>query len=114
MTIERLKNCPNCAGILDEAGRCRYCGSKVYDFLTLNFDGSGGSYSGGKTYIRIHTDGKIMLLPILHVGGVTLHIEPQMVTGYGMDGMVHSVRTHTNTIMDLELYCGDMVSMEGE
>lgn len=25
--IERLKNCPNCAGILDDAGRCKYCGS---------------------------------------------------------------------------------------
>lgn len=37
--IEKLKNCPNCAGILDEAGRCKYCGSKVYDFLTLDFGG---------------------------------------------------------------------------
>lgn len=110
--IEKLKNCPNCAGILDEAGRCKYCGSKVYDFLTLNFDGYGGSYSGGKTYIRIQTNGKIILLPILHVGGVSLNIEPQWLTAMDMDGMLHSVVSRTDIKMDLELYCGDMVSAE--
>ena len=35
--INQLKNCPNCAGILNEAGRCTYCVSKVYDFLSINF-----------------------------------------------------------------------------
>lgn len=36
--IERLKNCPNCAGWLDDGGRCNYCGSKVYDFCDINLD----------------------------------------------------------------------------
>lgn len=36
--IERLTNCPNCGGTLNEAGRCEFCGSKVYDFLTIDFN----------------------------------------------------------------------------
>lgn len=110
--IEKLKNCPNCAGILDEAGRCKYCGSKVYDFLTLDFDGMGASASNAKTYIRVRSNGKIMLLPVLYFGGVNFRIEPQVLTWNDMDGKFRSVRTHTDTIMDLELYCGDMVSAE--
>lgn len=31
--IEPLKECPHCAGTLNDAGRCTYCGSKVYDFM---------------------------------------------------------------------------------
>ena len=61
--IERLKNCPNCAGILNEAGRCRYCGSKVYDFLSLDFS-SDREYPTAQSYIRIKTDKKIILAPI--------------------------------------------------
>lgn len=29
--MEKLENCPNCGGILDDLGRCEFCGSKVYD-----------------------------------------------------------------------------------
>ena len=38
--MERLKNCPNCGGILDDEGRCMYCKSKVYDLtgMTINLD----------------------------------------------------------------------------
>ena len=35
---ERLKNCPNCGGILDDAGRCMYCKSKVYDLTDVNIN----------------------------------------------------------------------------
>lgn len=59
MTIEKLNNCPNCDGILDDAGRCIFCGSKVYDFLTLSFDNQ-----GAKTYIRIKVGNKIGILPV--------------------------------------------------
>lgn len=61
--IERLKNCPNCAGILNEAGKCQFCGSKVYDFLSLDFS-SNRAYPTAQTYIRIKTNKGIILAPI--------------------------------------------------
>ena len=67
--IEQLKNCPQCGGILNEAGRCEFCGSKVYDFLSIDF-GPNGKRSA-KTYIRIRTGKQIMLAPIL-VNNVTV------------------------------------------
>lgn len=36
--MEKLKNCPNCGGILDDTGRCMYCKSKVYDLTDINMD----------------------------------------------------------------------------
>ena len=61
--IEKLKNCPNCGGTLNEAGRCSFCGSKVYDFLSINFDHT--YRPSAKTYIRIKSDGKVILAPII-------------------------------------------------
>ena len=72
-TIEKLKNCPNCAGILDEVGRCKYCGSKVYDFLTLNFNGGMGN---AKSYIRIRSGKMIQLIPITYAIGASFKVEP--------------------------------------
>lgn len=34
----KLKNCPNCGGILDDTGRCMYCKSKVYNLTDVNID----------------------------------------------------------------------------
>lgn len=61
--IEKLKNCPNCGGTLNEAGRCSFCGSKVYDFLSINFDHT--YHPSAKTYIRIKSNGKIILAPVI-------------------------------------------------
>lgn len=36
--MKELKNCPNCGGTLDDAGRCMYCKSKVYDFTDVKID----------------------------------------------------------------------------
>lgn len=36
--MQRLKNCPNCGGILDDEGRCMYCKSKVYDLTGMRID----------------------------------------------------------------------------
>lgn len=110
--IEKLKNCPNCAGILDEAGRCKYCGSKVYDFLTLDFDRGYGVATDAKTYIRVKADGKIMLLPIIYVNNASITVEPQYTTYHDEMGTVHAVRGHTYTDMELHFCCGDMVSAE--
>lgn len=37
MGIEKVKNCPNCGGILNDSGCCLFCGSRVYDFADLYF-----------------------------------------------------------------------------
>lgn len=50
---ERLHNCPNCGGTLQDDGRCRFCGSVVYDFLGIDMD------KQAPTYIRMRHNGKI-------------------------------------------------------
>lgn len=59
--MNKLSNCPNCAGILDEFGKCQFCGSKVYDLCDIDVRGACRS----KTYIRILTDNQIILAPIM-------------------------------------------------
>ena len=61
--IDKLTNGPNCGGALNEAGRCRFCGSKVYDFLTIDFNER--NMPSAKTYIRIKNNGKIVLAPVV-------------------------------------------------
>lgn len=57
--IERLKNCPNCAGWLDDGGRCNYCGSKVYDFCDINLD------KQAPKYIRIRHQNKVITARVI-------------------------------------------------
>lgn len=52
--LERLHNCPNCGGTLQDDGKCRFCGSVVYDFLGIDLD------KRTPTYIRTILDGKIV------------------------------------------------------
>ena len=54
-----LKNCPNCGGYLNDNGRCEFCGSKIYDFVNVDFD------KNTKTYIRVKYKGKIVLMPVV-------------------------------------------------
>ena len=61
--IEQLKNCPQCGGTLNEVGRCEFCGSKVYDFLTISFNDR--NMPSAKTYIRLKSNGKIVLAPVI-------------------------------------------------
>ncbi len=60
--IERLKNCPNCAGFLDDFGRCEFCGSKVYDFCDIDVTNRGNR---DRAYIRIKTDKQVILAPVI-------------------------------------------------
>lgn len=57
--IERLKNCPNCAGYLDDSGRCNFCGSKLYDFYDIDV------MSPTKNYLRIKTNKGIITAPVM-------------------------------------------------
>ena len=36
--MEQIHNCPNCGGTLQDDGRCRFCGSKVYDLTDISLD----------------------------------------------------------------------------
>lgn len=62
-TLKYLHNCPNCAGTLNEAGRCIYCGSKIYDFLSINL--SNQEAPSDKTYIRIKIGDDIVVAPFV-------------------------------------------------
>ena len=57
--MEKLHNCPNCGGYLNDSGRCEFCGSKVYDFVNVDFD------DNTKTYIRVRYQGRIVLMPVI-------------------------------------------------
>ena len=61
--MEKLKNCPNCGGLLDEFGSCQFCGSKVYDLCDI--DVRYRSAHKGRTYLRILTDKQIILAPVI-------------------------------------------------
>lgn len=56
--IDRLHNCPNCGGTLQDDGACRFCGSRVYDFVAVDME----DYK--PTYLRIKRDGKITIMPV--------------------------------------------------
>lgn len=72
--IEPLVNCPNCGGSLNEAGRCVFCGSKIYDFMSIDF--SKEKYPTAKAFVRIKDqEGRIILAPVI-VDSVELRIEP--------------------------------------
>ena len=61
--MEKLRNCPNCAGILDDFGKCQYCGSRVYDLCDIDMRGH-GSRGKGRSYIRIKTDKFDVIAPV--------------------------------------------------
>ena len=77
MTIDKLRNCPNCGGYLNDSGRCEFCGSKIYDFVQIDFD------THEKTYIRMRYQGKIITMPVVfHVADITIeHPSYTLITG---------------------------------
>lgn len=65
--MNQLHNCPNCGGYLNDTGRCEFCGSKVYDFVNVDFE------NHSKTYLRIRSNGKIITMPVVfNVGSITV------------------------------------------
>ena len=59
--MEQLTNCPNCGAILDDLGRCKFCGSKVYDFCDIDVS----PINRNRTYIRIKTGKATVIAPIM-------------------------------------------------
>ena len=60
--IEKLKNCPNCGGTLQDDGRCRFCGSKVYDLCDIDLDNH--LQTGAVKYLRIKSNDQIIICPV--------------------------------------------------
>lgn len=56
--IDRLHNCPNCGGTLQDDGACRFCGSKVYDFVGIDLD------NRSRAYVRMKLHGNIIIMPV--------------------------------------------------
>lgn len=57
--IEQLYNCPNCGAILDDTGRCNFCGSKIYDLFDIDVNNNRSN-----KYIRIKTDRGLIIAPV--------------------------------------------------
>ena len=91
MPIEKLKNCPNCGAILDDLGRCKFCGSKVYDLFDVDVtDNRGG------TYIRIKTSNGVIVAPIrTHYVDVEFACDayPTMTVNFVITGDIYYGRT---------------------
>ena len=80
--MDKLHNCPNCGGYLNDRGRCEFCGSKVYDFcdIDISFD---VTKSPQPTYLRLRTEKGIWTVPVIvNTCGVT---HPTMETPLGFD-----------------------------
>lgn len=61
--MKKLSNCPNCAGILDDFGKCQFCGSQVFDLCDVDVRSKRSNRC--KTYIRILTDNHVIVAPII-------------------------------------------------
>ena len=59
--MKRVPNCPNCGAILDDYGRCKFCGSIIYDFCDIDIS----STCRQKTYIKVKVDNKVIIAPII-------------------------------------------------
>ena len=64
---ERMHNCPQCGGTLQDDGKCRFCGSTVYDFLGIDMDNQ------SPVFIRMKHDGRIVHFKV-RITSVNLHM----------------------------------------
>ena len=62
--MDKLHNCPNCGGYLNDHGRCEFCGSKVYDFcdIDVSFD---PTKPPAPTYLRLRRQDGIWTVPVI-------------------------------------------------
>lgn len=63
--MDKLTNCPQCGGILNDFGRCEFCGSKVYDFLCIDFGSDPFYRNSAKTYVRIKVGNNEVIAPVI-------------------------------------------------
>ena len=63
------ENCPNCGGALDDTGRCKYCGSKVYDFCDIDLN------ERKKTYLRVKHQNQIIIAQVIASPNISIKCE---------------------------------------
>lgn len=91
---ERLHNCPNCGGTLQDDGKCRFCGSVVYDFLGIDLD------KRTPTFIRMRHNGKIVHFKVVFDSiDITMSSESQTLYIDGRPAkMVKSIDTFEGSV----------------
>lgn len=108
--IERLENCPNCGAVLDDLGRCNFCGSKVYDLFDIDV-----SNNRGIKYLRIKTNKGLVLAPIV-CDTVKVDIQNRYCSTYDMLDTFEGrrlVKTIPNITIGVEFFvAGDMTFIE--
>ena len=110
--IEKLKNCPQCAGILNDAGRCEFCGSKVYDFLHISFDEQ--CMPSAKTYLRLKVKNKIVFAPVI-VDTMTVDIRNDNIICTTYVNEKEYMRTPCYPIMNINFaVVGDMIEVDDD
>ena len=109
--IEKLTNCPNCGGYLNDSGRCEFCGSKVFDFLTIDFNAR--NMPSAKTYIRLKVDGKVMIAPVI-VGEMSMNWRNEQVECVDYLGSVYIRRPVYPTFNVDFSVIGDMIAIDSE
>ena len=72
---ERLHNCPNCGGTLQDDGKCRFCGSVVYDFLGVDLD------KQAPTFIRMRHKGRLIHFKVVF-NTIDIHMSSDRPTLY--------------------------------
>lgn len=96
--MEKLKNCPNCGGVLDDTGRCMYCKSKVYDLTDINIDMD----SNDIILMKVKQGGKTMIMKVRPVT-MSIKMEPLYNGFMDMDFNQHIISMGNDIAIDLEL-----------
>lgn len=110
--IERLTNCPSCGGILNEAGRCEFCGSKVFDFLSIDFNVR--NMPSAKTYIRVKANGKVMIAPVI-IGTMSVEMSSDIVDCSDIYSEVSYIRRPVYPTFNVDFQViGDMITIDSE
>ena len=91
--MKRVPNCPNCGAILDDYGRCKFCGSIIYDFCDIDVS----STCRQKTYIKVKVDNKVIIAPI-----ITRHVDMEFSDDALPTMNVEFVITGDTSIVDKE------------
>lgn len=105
--IDRLENCPNCGAVLDDTGRCNFCGSKVYDLFDIDVSGN-----HEVKYLRVKTSEGLMIAPI-----VCNTVNMEMSRGYipSYDGLYRNSKLFPDITIGMEFrVVGDVIYERSE
>jgi len=110
--IDKLTNCPNCGGYLNDSGRCEFCGSKIFDFLSIDFNAR--NMPSAKTYIRIKTKGKIMIAPVI-IGTMSMEMSSDTIECSDIYSGVDYIRRPVYPTFNVDFQViGDMIMIDSE